>query len=222
MDIIRELSKRKKFIPQIIKRYEDLKNPLPDIIIKNAGRIAFFPVQIASASSMDLQFYGVARKMNLLPVWDEYSEDIFSGINGRKVAYLKPRNKYGIATKIAEPKDWEGKKLSEIKLLNGETLLDFHHKKWEQEFASLGGICMDLSSWLNNFGKAEEYYYHAMILYTFFGAKFWPANINSLYKEGEKESLIERVMNPAREQIKAEFGFYPLEHYFELVPTLSF
>jgi hypothetical protein len=220
MDFVKELKKRKQMIAGIIKYYASMGNPISECIVNNAGRIAFLPTQLASASQIDKQFFGIATRLNLIPLWNEYVEDIFFTGNGRKMILLKPFDKYGNKMQLVDHKKCEGKKLSQIVLDSGETLVDFHHHLWDIEFSNSNAIRYDLSTWLNFFGKAEDYYFHSMVLYTFFGVKMWPKNI-ALYREGEKENLIESVMKPARERVFNEYGFYPLECYFDLMPNIT-
>jgi len=220
MDYLIELRSRKKAVAEIVERYKKIGNPIPKEIVDNAGRIAFFPAQLASASSMDMQFYGLATKHSLVPVWDEYLDDVFASINGRKLALIRPFDRFGNRVKLVNPQKCEGKKLSEIVLDDGQSLIDYHHNKWDEVFSGKKALKVETSAWLNGFGDAKDYYYHVMIIYTFFGVKFWPSNISALYRDGEKESLVNGVMEPARKRVFEEFSYKPLEVYFELVPTL--
>ncbi len=219
MDYLKVLKKRKSICEQLVARYQALGNPIPELLVTHRSKCAVLPAQIATVSTIDMQFFGLAKRHNLVPIWAEYTEDLFSGGNGRKVSYLHPRDKYGNQHPIARPKDWEGKRLSEILTHDGQTLVAYHHDLWEKEFSSLGGLRVDVSNWLRFFGSAQEYYYHEMVLATFFFVQCWPRNISSLYRPGEKEVFIENIMDPARKQVCAEFGVEPLELYFELIPT---
>jgi hypothetical protein len=219
-DIVKTFKSRSIVREIIIKKYENMGNPIPQIFLENAGRMAVLPAHIASASSIDFQFYGQAIKQGLVPVWDEYLSDKFTTANGRKVAYARPYDKYGKQIKICDLSIAEGKKLKDVLLLDGTNLVDYHHAKWDSKFTGTKALRTDTSEWLSFFGDASEYYYHVMILNTFFAAKFWPANIEALYRAGEKDELVARAMGPARATVLSEFGYGPLEVYFELVPVL--
>lgn len=215
MDFIEILRKRRKNIPVVLKKYDELGNPIPELIVENAGKIAFLPTHLASASTIDYMFAGEARRRGMLPLWVSFSGDIFQSLNQRKKMFLTEVNQFGDVLKIANPNDWNGRKMSEIILDNGENLQEYHLEKWKKISGKKAHI--DLSNWLQFFGKASDYYYHIEVLNTFFGVKFWPSNLE-LYNNGEKERLIGGVMSPAKKKVFKEFGLTPLGHYFNIKP----
>jgi hypothetical protein len=160
---------------------------------------------------------GEAKRKGLIPVWTSFSGDIFQSVNQRKKMFLSETDKFGNVKKIANPNDWNGKKMSRIVLDSGQSLKEYHLDKWMD--ISGKKVHVDLTNWLQFFGKASNYYYHSEILNTFFGVEFWPSNL-PLYNNGEKESLIDSVMNPAKQKVFDEFGLEPLCHSFTLKPFL--
>jgi hypothetical protein len=215
MDFRYVLKKRRTMVSVIKKRYEEMGNPIPKVILDNAGKMAFLPTHIASGSTIDFAFAGEARRRGLLPVWTPFSEDTFQSINQRKKMFLTEINKFGDVTKLANPNKWDGKKISEIVLDSGENLVEYHLEKWNKITGKKAVV--DMSDWLKFFGNASEYYYHDEILNTFFGVKFWPSNL-PLYKKGEKEKLVNNIMRPAKEKVFEEFGLEPICHSFDLKP----
>ena len=217
MDYRKELKKRKQHLPVIIKRCQDMGNPIPDIILEHAGKIAFLPTHVASGSQIDYQFQGMALRYGLVPMWVSFSEDIFLSCNQRKKMYLHTSDVFGNTQKLTNPNKWEGKKISEIILDSGENLVEYHFGKWQKIPGKK--FHHDMSKWLQHFGKADDYYEHAMLIEGFFGVSFWPENIG-MYQEGEKEQLLNAVINPAMSKIEEEFGLKPLREKFLLKPSL--
>jgi hypothetical protein len=221
-DLVGALSRHKGLIKKVTDYFLETGNPLPEHIIKNAGKIAFLPIHIASSSSIDLQFYGYAKRFGLKPVFAEFLEDKFVSSNGRKKLYLHSFDKFGNVSEIVKPNLWEGKKLSEITLSNGQSLVNYHHERWDDAFSGTEAIRFDLSSWLQFYGKAEDYYKYVKLLYTVMGIEFWPANIEYLYRVGESERLNVRAVNPAKDWVKRNFNIDPYDEYFYQIKPVLF
>ncbi len=217
MNYRKQLKKRKNLVPAIIKKYQDMGNPIPGIIVEHAGKIAFLPTHLASGSQIDYQFHGMAIRNGLVPMWVPFAQDTFQSYNQRKKMFLYTYDKFGNVEKLTNPNKWEGKKLSDIILDSGENLEKYHLKKW-QEIPGKKFQC-EMSQWLQFFGKAQDYYYHILTLEVALGISFWPSN-TSLYEEGEKEHLLKNVIIPESKKVFQEYGVMPMRETFELKPVL--
>ncbi len=203
-------------MPEVVATYEAMGNPIPEVIVQNAGKIAFISSHLASGSVYDYQFAGECRRRGFVPCWDTFEEDSFFSGNSRKLAYLHISDQFGNLTKLANAGKWNGRKLSEIVLDSGQSLIDFHREKWEKIPGEK--IKVDMSSWLQFFGRAEDYYYHTMVLYTFFGPWISPNYLG--YRPGERKKLEMKAISPAMERIREDYGLEPLILKFDLKPQL--
>ena len=214
--MIIQLRKRRAKIIEVIEFYQKLRNPIPREIIENAGRIAFMSSHLASGSIYDYQFAGECQRRGFVPCWDTFKDDNFFSGNSRKLSYLYIADQFGNVQKLANAGHWNGKKLSEIILDSGQSLVDFHLERWKEIPGKK--MMVEMSEWLKFFGSASDYYPHVMVLYAFFSPWISPNYLG--YKKGERERLEQEAISPALDYIKSKWGVEPLIQKFDLKPVL--
>ncbi len=165
---------------------------------------------IATPNLWNLGIAEQAAHLGLPIVFCDYTSDKFTTYNRDKVGLLKLRT---IPTskgerkifRVANPTQWDGKVIRDIKTQSGENLVDFHHKLLGQYLPAASIV--DLSRFYKEKGpRAERYYPSLLSLFVWHGILFedYHTYIEGLFP------FVRRVIMPAYALVTAQFGMSPI------------
>ena len=154
-------------------------------------------------------FYQMAKYVNSNPILLEYLGDKFVSINEEKkgLCELSIELENGDRKKIdaVDINSFEGRKLSEMLMKNGEKLVDFHHNLFRE--ADYLVEFKDITDWCHSIGKASDYYYPYLLHFVAHGILFE----FFLFEEDERENYFtNNIIFPAIEKIEKKFGLKPM------------
>lgn len=211
----RKIKKRRE-TPRLTRRIEEIldSNPLREKI--PSGKISgVLPRHISSARLETIQFLKRAQENDFFPTWLEYPRDKFTTTNPCKwrMVCIRKFNGFGrnggpkIEKKILldQPEKWEGKSLNEVELTNGEKLVNFHHRIFEDVIGLDGNHRINLSEWLKELGKAKNYYPYYLTLFIKDAILFEDFEDDGTKSKSSVSKFKKKVVEPALEKIK-EWG----------------
>jgi len=206
-EAVKELQQRQKNIELVKKVNKFLGSgcPIPQ------GPNGFLARPIASARWEDFYFKQRCEKVGLFPISLEYTNDLFATYNPSKarLARIYWFDGYGKNGGAKITKEYlvedinaiNGLPLSQIKIKNGELLVEFHHRL--RNLLGLGGKIIDVSDWLKSIGPAKKYYPYLLaaavtrgILFESFESPGFP----------DLEKFKKEVVIPAWDQVVEKFG----------------
>ena len=178
--------------------------------------------QISSPDNGFAFFYQGAKYINASPYCWEFHGDMFVSFNDEKKGFGRLRLTHEDGTRIfADIMNFqahEKKKLSEIVLKTGESLVDFHHGLLKVAgYDDVEGS--DNTQWFHSIGSAKEYYYYWLLHFVAHGVLF-----ETFLNEGDphEDAFTNTIVLPAIEIIKEKTGLAPMvvklypEHQDEL------
>lgn len=198
------------------KKVEDfLGGDIPEIL--RAGPKAVLSRDVITPDHECTRFLDQSKKINLEPVFFEYSQGKFVGKNSDKYHLCKLFFYEGIGNhggekistkRIVDFNKYEGKQFNEIKTIWGENFLKFHHRLFTKTIPGVRSEdIVDFSGWFNKHrGQSMEYYYlHFFSLFISHGILFE----NFLTNTEEMEFTKNKVL-PSFYKIEEMFGIKPL------------
>lgn len=153
----------------------------------------------------------------LEPLFLEYFEDKFTDNNDwkyflGKMGFYSGRGKKGgekiQRVRIIDFNTHRGKRLSEVKTLWGQGLIDFHHEIFKEAFRNVSneGVLFDASNWFSGSGgSAINYYKHFLSLFLVNGILF-----ENFLLDSKEIGFTREVFLPAFLEIMKESGVKPL------------
>jgi hypothetical protein len=171
---------------------------------------------LASPNYETRRFIALAELGNLAPVIWEYLDDKFVTSNPEKYSLGKLSFYYGTGkkggakierTKIVDLQSYNGKKISEVQTLWGDSLVDFHHKILLDTYKEKTKLALfDASRWFHQNGSRADQYYDLFL--SFFirdGLLF-----ENFLLDGAEYEFTEKVFFPAFRRAQNLFGVKPL------------
>lgn len=215
-EALRVLEERQNDPVLMAKVSELLKGSIPDVLLKN--KCAVLSRHLATPNHEHRMFIKIAKDNNLYPVFFEYHEDKFTSNNDFKHSLGQLR--------IAEDVDvngdynaekmtvidfnlYNGKKISEIKTLWGESLVDFHSRLFNvYDYNNIDDFfSYDASDWFKKNGdKAVNYYSNLFLLFICNGILFE----NYLTSDDGDGYFTKNIVLPAFDNVYSTFGIKPL------------
>lgn len=151
----------------------------------------------------------------LKPVILEYLDDKFTNLNewkyslGKLTFYKGRDSKGGFKTESKSIIDFNksnGKSISSLNTLWGESLVDFHHDKFKEVYPKFHKNTFDMSDWLNKNGhSAKNYYISFLKIFIKHGILFEDFLLN-----GQELEFTKKIILPALIKIRKETGLKPL------------
>lgn len=206
---------------EIWKRWNDLKlrqdvesylKEVPGFLRKEPRAVLWR--QLASPSMEYLQFIKFANQIRLKPVMAEYLQDKFVGINREKLCLAKMpfyhgQNKNGEQLfnyrKVIDITIFEGKAISDVRTVWGESFVDFHHGLMARH-TPIKIDMVDMSEWFSiHGGRAIGYYKYELALYLCNSVLF-----ENFLTVGKEKQFTCDIVLPAIENLKKRFGVKPL------------
>jgi len=192
---------------------DSLTGDIPEVFAKEPSGMMWRP--IATPDGEFCRFYERAKLAGVRPVSCEYTEDAFCSRNFSKCGLAKltmasgvDKNGHNIIVKrkVVDMRASEGQKLSEVRTLWGERLVDFHHVLHEAMHPEMKDHVADISQWVRKFGPTPRQYYVAL-----FSLAVSNMVMFEDYDVIESEStFIKDVILPAFNEVKDKFGVKPL------------
>ena len=205
-------------IVELVKRSKDksiksIDNPMAHM---KAELKAIIFRHIATPNYEIRRFIGLVDGTSVLkPVVLEYLDDKFTNINEwkhslGKLSFYKGRDsKGGFKTESKSIIDFNksnGKSISSLKTLWGQSLVDFHHEKFKAVYPKHNKNTFDMSDWLNKNGhSAKNYYISFLKIFIKHGILFEDFLLN-----GQELEFTKKIILPALLKIRKETGLKPL------------
>jgi hypothetical protein len=147
--------------------------------------------------------------LGLYPFMPEYIEDKFVSINEEKqglgrLRIIMPDGAKATAD-IVNWRNSEGKPISQVFLLTGERLVQFHHRLFH--FAAYPVERSDMSPWFISLKPAVRYYYYVLSHFVTHGVLF-ETFVDE--EDARENQFTHEVVYPSIEQIERTFGVRPL------------
>lgn len=161
-------------------------------------------------------FLDLLKDVKMSPIFLEYLDGKFVARNFNKyhlcrMFFYNGRGKRGgdkLSTlKVVDFNKMEGKKMEQLKTVNGKNFVDFHHKILKKSVPQLKtGKISDFSDWFNKHRKkSKEYYVHYLALFLTHGILF----DNFITKNGEGNFTQTKII-PSFKKLEKIFGVKPL------------
>lgn len=210
-----ELTRRRKDTVLEAKVNELLNNDLPAPFLESPQGVSFR--QLATSNYEMRRFFSIIDAIDgLSPLFWEYYEDKFTSNNEwkrslGKLFFYNGRGKKGgakiDAVRIIDFNEFNGKKISEVKTLWGESLIEFHHELFANRFKPVHEYYFDASVWFSRHGNnASNYYESFLTLFLRNGVLFE----NFLLSHEEEGPFIRDVFLPAFLNVWKHTGQKPL------------
>lgn len=199
-----------------------VKNYIPNLphIININDRIAFLSRDVATPNNETIKFIDLANKNKLRPLFWEYYDDRFSpNVNITKHSLAKMMFYLGLDKKnndkvrgatVVDFNLYNSKKISEVKTLWGESLVDFHHALFGTIYStekSKEFLFFDASGWYHELGgEVSVYYKYILLLFIKNGILFEDFVLDDI----EEILFIRKVFLKAFIDIYLETGLKPL------------
>ena len=216
-EAVHEISKREqdKDLDRKIEQFFEENKELDKALPPNKNVVLFR--QIATPNFEISRFLIAADSLGLNPVFFEYTEDKFVSKNEMKKFYGKIPFHFGFgknSSDIIEYKNIinfvteDGKPLNAVKTLWGESLVDFHHSLFKNNYSHVNKqMFHDGSNWLKKAGgSAGKYYYPFLSLFTKNNILFE----NFMLEDKNEREFIEKIFLPAFRFVRDFFGVRPI------------
>lgn len=212
-EALKILDKRQKDLKLIKKITDNIKDGIPFIFKeKKCGIMAR---QIATPNYESRAFISITNENNLHPVFVEYFEDKFTSNNKYKhsLGQLHIKNKVSkngedciSKVTIIDFNKYNGEKISSIKTLWGESLVDFHKKLFELNGLKDFSFFNELEWYKKDKEKPIDFYLNLFLLVSGFGILFE----NFSHSNDSEGNFTKTVVLPTIEKIYKITGVKPL------------
>lgn len=204
-------------VKELKRRWHDesIKVPISIPPIFEKGFKAVLHRQLITPNYEVLRFLSIADGLDFDPIFFEYTKDKFVTENEWKYHlgclhfYLGHGKKGGIKldrSNIIDFNKSNGKKLSDVKTIWNQSLVDFHHELFLKRFPKLNPKLFDGSDWYSkNGGCAKDYYKNFFLLFIKHGILF-----ENFMLDTKEMSFSKEVFLPAFIEVKEKTGLKPL------------
>ena len=196
------------------KKVEDFlgREHLPEYFFKQPHAISI--EDVATPNLYCWTFIGKAYNIGLDPFHFEFLDDIFITTNHDKASLAKMAFYHGFDEKGNMKKTVkriinldgkeEKKRIRDIKTLEGELLVDLHHRLMLKNFPN--AKIFDGSEWFKSKGAlAKNYYKHVLAMAICHGVLF-----DNFLNYGYEAKLVNEILLPAIKETEKEFGCRPI------------
>ena len=216
-EALRLIEERKKDKVLIDKVKDLLNNDIPNCFESNLP-CAVLGRHIATPNQESRMFIAIAKENNLHPVFFEYYDDKFTSNNKFKHSLGQlhiARNKDTLDAEenieritIVDFNKHNGKKISEVKTIWGESLVEFHQKLFSAHGYNVDDFhVFNASEWFSKNGKvAINYYANLLLLFTCHGILFE----NFLTSNDDEGGFTKNIVLPAIEKVINMVGVKPI------------
>jgi hypothetical protein len=199
---------------EIKKRWNDvelkkkIEEELGELFIKefNDSPRAISFRQIISPDNGFALFYMKAKYLNTEPLVMEYKKDIFVSFNEEKKGLGKLRVTNNGKKGYFNILDFHANEkilLDEVKILDGQLLIDFHHNLMNK--FGYNNVYRDYSDWFKKVGNASSYYYPLLLHCVAHGVFF-----ETLEGDEYENNFTKSIIMPTIEKILVKYGVKPI------------
>ncbi len=192
-----------------------LSNDIPEPLKEGPKAVIFR--QLVTPNYEIRRFFSIADAMEgLEPLFWEYYDDKFTSNNEwkhslGKLSFYNGKGKKGGSKvdtlKIIDFNTSNGKKISEVSTLWGQSLVDFHHEFFNERFRTHKGTCYDATAWFSRNGStAQSYYEHFLTLFVRHGILFE----NFVLDDPIEAAFTKEIFLPAFLKVWKKIGNKPL------------
>lgn len=218
-EAINELESRRK--DDVLKQRvsELLEGDVPDFLFGEANKAVIFR-QISTPNYELRRFVQLVDGHNMTPFFGEYRDDKFTSKNEYKhswgkMLFYEGHGKRFDSLKVIDLVNSDGKKISEIKTVWGQPLVDFHHELFGSTYFKLNeDYFFDISKWLSKHGKVSTGYYKQIMYWFMYHSLLFE---NFMFGETQEASFTKDVFLPAFISAFELTGHKPL--IINLLPT---
>lgn len=215
-EALKELKKRRQDVKLAEKIREFLHNDIPSFLKRLPTRAVLFR-QVVTPNYEVRRFFHITQGLDdLEPLFWEYHEDKFTSNNDWKRSLGKLTFLMGIGKKegkkiesatIINFNTYNGKKISQVKTLWGQSLVKFHHELFDKTYrTSSQKHFFDSSKWFKRNGAtANEYYLPFFLLFIQHAVLF-----ENFMLDTKELSFSRDVFLPAFIRAFKETGYKPL------------
>ena len=215
--VLRELRKRRK--NQRLREQIEGAAPcssFPPLRESKSPRALLFR-QLATPTHEILRFLNFSKQLGLKPLFFEYYGDKFvsTGNPYKRLLGKMPIYQHtgSDGTDIVKYKTvldfnkYTGKKISEVKCLNGESLIEFHHRLLTR-VAEINPkvLCADATEWLHSCGNVASQYYKSFFTLFLRDAILF----ENFCSTPDEDAFFKKTVFPAFLEVEARYGFRPL------------
>ena len=204
-------------LKEIKIRWNDTSIPEPAFVpesMKKTYRGVLFR-QVVTSNYEVRRFVSIMDSLKIEVLFWEYLEDKFTSNNEWKHAlgkllFYRGRSSAGVplieSKTIVDFARYDGDKLSEVKTLWGQPLVEFHHEFVEKRFRSISHTYFDASAWCRENGvRPTEYYRAYLALFVKHGILF-----DNFMLDTKEISFTRDVFLPAFIEAYRTTGYKPL------------
>jgi hypothetical protein len=178
------------------------------------GPIGIMGRNIGTPDGEFYRFLKLNKMIGTHPVILEYTEDKFVAKNISKYSIANlpcrtgnPHDSFnGVKhVKIINFKNTEGKKLSSLKTLWNESLVDFHHRMLFSSFPEMKDRILDMSEWFKK-NKSPINYYKLVFSIAISQAVYF----EDFFSFDEESDFVKNIVIPAFIEVKDKFNITPI------------
>lgn len=213
-DAVRELGTRQTDAELENKIAQYIKHDIPQQLTGMPKLI--FHRQLLTPNYETLRFVSIADALGIEPLFFEYHDDKFVTENDWKyhlgaLSFYWGKGKKGgekiTRLNIIDFNSSNGKKISEIRTLWGQSLVEFHHELFALRFKKFNFDTFDGSQWyIENGGKPKEYYKSFLALCIKNGILFE----NFILPNEEELRFTKDIFLPIFSEVTEKIGVKPL------------
>jgi len=154
-------------------------------------------------------FLYCSKYVGLPPLFAEHSNDLFIGLSEEKLGLARLRltrtDQTKVLSDIVDFKAFHGKMIPDVRVLSGDSLIDFHHDLIA--FAGHDISIENVSSYFHSFGKPSDYYPFYLANFIAHGILFENFDCDETTREFD---FTRDVVVKSLETVRNTFGVYPL------------
>jgi len=154
-------------------------------------------------------FLFLSKYVGLRPLMSEYTEDKFVGLSEEKLGlarlHLIDNNGKKKLADIINFKEFHGLQIPQVRVLSGETLIEFHHNLFSINSNNIE--LTNISKYFKNFGRPKDYYPYYLANFIYHGVLF--ENF-CLDKDTNEYAFTNDVVIPVMEDLERRFGCRPI------------
>lgn len=210
-----ELEKRKNDA-KLAKRLDDFWAENRPHFIDCSSQYAFFSRPVATPNIETMCFVDNAKNFLLTPLIVEYPDKFVSKNNEKrflgKLAILNAsdnplKSPHYTYKRIVDFNAWDGKQIADVRTIDSQSLIEFHHNLFNARFPELRHSVIDFSDWFKLVrSKYHLYYLGYLSLFIRNGVLFE----NFLFGNSDENTFVQDKVLPSIIEIEHLFGVKPL------------
>lgn len=222
---LQEIKKRRSDMILKEKIRKILNDDIPKVFLDSLKIVLFR--QLATPNYELIRFLNISHALDINPLIWEYHDDKFTPNNDYKKSLGKMGFYYGDGKKggarierknIIDFNSSNGEKISSLKTMRGESLIEFHHNLIAHWLPRINISFFDSSEWMKRHGQfANKYYKDYLVLFLANGILFE----NFVLEDKQEYKFTKEIFLPAFLFVQKKMGIKPLIVALEPTETES-